>query len=122
MLRKFLLLWFLATTSDFVLAQSSPGDLPTIDIQLKTGTFRGVNASFNGTEQWLGIPFAQPPVGALRFKAPVAIIERAEGIQSALTFGNACPQLSSNSLGAPVGEDCLVLNVCTSSHAARIQH
>lgn len=81
-----------------------------LDVSLKTGTFRGVTTS-NGTERWLGIPFAQQPVGKLRFKAPVAITERAEGIQDASAFGNACPQLPGSTVGAPIGEDCLVLNV-----------
>ncbi|KAJ6570086.1 alpha/beta-hydrolase, partial [Mycena vulgaris] len=75
------------------------------------GTFRGV-ATTNGTETWLGIPFTEPPVGPLRFKAPVPI-SPLEGVQNASAFGNACPQPPSAlaSLGAPVSEDCLYLNV-----------
>ncbi len=91
----------------------------TITVSLKTGTsFRGVRLAANNTEQFLGVPFAQPPVGSLRFKAPVAITNPVKGVQDASQFGNACPQPSSNSglpvdsgLGAAVGEDCLVLNV-----------
>ena len=74
------------------------------------GTFQGVSVA-NGTERWLGIPFAQPPLGKLRFKAPQAIKSPKTGITDASNFGNACPQPLSSSLGAPVGEDCLVLNV-----------
>ncbi|KAL5503975.1 hypothetical protein ACEPAH_8047 [Sanghuangporus vaninii] len=74
-----------------------------------SGSFQGVLTS-NGTEKWLGIPFAQPPVGSLRFKAPVSISTVSDSIQDASTFGNACPQLPGD-LGAPMSEDCLYLNV-----------
>ncbi|KAI0267680.1 alpha/beta-hydrolase [Gloeopeniophorella convolvens] len=76
-------------------------------VSLTSGTFRGLTT--NGTDRWLGIPFAQAPVGSLRFKAPVAITQPVEGVQDALQFGHACPQPSS--AGAPMGEDCLSLNV-----------
>lgn len=79
-------------------------------VNLKTGQFQGVRTN-NGTELWLGIPFAQPPVESLRFKAPVPITVASKGVQDASTFGNACPQVPAASLGAPIGEDCLVLNV-----------
>ncbi|KAJ3499904.1 hypothetical protein NLJ89_g10025 [Agrocybe chaxingu] len=80
-----------------------------VDIQLRTGVFRGI-VTPNGTEKWLGIPFAQPPVGSLRFKAPVAVTAPSRAIKVASAFGNACPQPPVASLGAPVAEDCLRLN------------
>ena len=81
----------------------------TIDIKLKTGTFRGLSTS-NGTEKWLGIPFALPPIGQLRFKAPIPITKASSSIMDASTFGNACPQPAAT-LGASIAEDCLFLNV-----------
>ncbi|KAF9231006.1 alpha beta-hydrolase [Melanogaster broomeanus] len=60
---------------------------------------------------WFGIPFAQPPVGSLRFKAPLPITQSLQGIQDASQFGDACPQLLGSSLGANMSENCLVLNV-----------
>lgn len=80
------------------------------EVHLTIGTFRGL-ATGNGTDRWLGIPYAQPPVGDLRFKAPVAIKQPFRAVQDALAFGNACPQPVTASLGAPIGEDCLFLNV-----------
>ncbi|KAJ7056689.1 alpha/beta-hydrolase [Mycena amicta] len=82
----------------------------SLDVTLTTGTFRGVTTA-NDTEKWLGLRFAQPPVGALRFKAPVAITHAAVGIQNASSFGNACPQQPSSGVGASIAEDCLFLNV-----------
>lgn len=70
------------------------------------------------THAWLGIPFALPPVGDLRWRAP----ERPEAwgdTRDALEKGSPCPQLSSKLAGVysddPDGfagsEDCLYLNV-----------
>lgn len=81
----------------------------SLDVSLKIGSFRGVSTA-NGTEKWLGIPFAESPVGPLRFKAPVPIAKAFKGINNASSFGNACPQPPGD-LGATVAEDCLFLNV-----------
>nr|GAT52928.1 predicted protein [Mycena chlorophos] len=82
----------------------------SLDVTIATGTFRGV-ALANGTERWLGLRFAQPPVGGLRFKAPVAITETSSGVQSASAFGNACPQPPGTLGPVSIAEDCLFLNV-----------
>ena len=37
-------------------------------VSLDYATFQG--ASVNGTDQFLGVPYAQPPVGDLRFRRP----------------------------------------------------
>jgi para-nitrobenzyl esterase len=60
-----------------------------------------------------GIPFAAPPVGDLRWKAP-APVHAWTGMKKADAFGPACMQ-PANSQGntAPVSEDCLYLNVWT---------
>ncbi|KAF9468185.1 alpha/beta-hydrolase [Collybia nuda] len=102
-------------TSTFLLLLYTPGSYPAstasshLDVPLKTGTFRGVSTT-PGIEKWLGLPFALPPTGPLRFKAPVPITTTSRAIKDASNFGNACPQPAAN-LGAPIGEDCLVLNV-----------
>jgi para-nitrobenzyl esterase len=60
-----------------------------------------------------GIPFAAPPVGDLRWKAP-APVPAWTGVKKTGVFGPACMQ-AANSQGnsAPVSEDCLYLNVWT---------
>lgn len=81
----------------------------SLDVQLPSGTFTG--QTINGLDQWLGIPFALPPVGGLRFKAPVPVSTNSSGVQhDATTFGNACPQPPGD-LGASISEDCLFLNI-----------
>jgi carboxylesterase type B len=80
------------------------------EVSLSVGTFSGLSSVVNGTDRWLGIPYAQAPVGDLRFRAPVSISQPVSGVQDASAFGNACPQPASN-LGASISEDCLFLNV-----------
>ncbi|KAH9897858.1 alpha/beta-hydrolase [Cubamyces lactineus] len=91
-------------------APSLPQATPSLVVRTTSGSFRGQTTN-TGVDRWLGIPFAQPPVGSLRFKAPVPITNASEAVKDAFTFGNACPQVPSDSLGAPVSEDCLFLNV-----------
>lgn len=70
-----------------------------------------------GSHVWLGVPYAAPPVGALRWRAP-APATPITGRREALAFGAHCPQLASP-LGGVEGregslsgsEDCLFLNV-----------
>ncbi|KAG5353031.1 hypothetical protein C0989_010999 [Termitomyces sp. Mn162] len=86
-----------------------------LEVSLPIGTFRGVSTP-QGIEKWLGIRYGQPPVGPLRFKAPVPVPHVTPGaeVMNASTFGNACPQLPTDGgtpLGAPIAEDCLFLNV-----------
>ncbi|KAK7686724.1 hypothetical protein QCA50_010324 [Cerrena zonata] len=95
-------LFFALFAVTLVTAASDP-----LQISLTSGTFRGQSVS-NVTDAWLGIPFAQPPTGSLRFKAPVAITRPAPGVQNATSFGSSCPQPSSS---GSQSEDCLFLNV-----------
>lgn len=53
--------------------------------------FIGTNVN-NQVETFLGIPYAQPPVGALRFARPLPVSYTA-GTFVQQSFGNACPQL-----------------------------
>ncbi|KAK0213967.1 alpha/beta-hydrolase [Armillaria fumosa] len=81
----------------------------SLDVQLPSGAFTGQN--INGLDRWLGIPFALPPVGDLRFKAPVPVPTNSSRVQrDATTFGDACPQPPGD-LGASISEDCLFLNI-----------
>lgn len=69
-----------------------------------------------------GLPFAQPPVGPLRWKPPLPA-PRWEGVRKADAFGPACMQPSSKNAGVyaddigPVSEDCLTLNVWAPKNA-----
>ncbi|ETW81423.1 Esterase/lipase/thioesterase [Heterobasidion irregulare TC 32-1] len=91
----------------------------SLDVHLAIGTFRGV-ATANNTERWLGVPFVEPPVGELRFKAPVSISKPLPGIQNASVFGDACPQPPDPTLGAPISENCLHLNIWRPSNTSAV--
>lgn len=109
----------LLALAQFLLALIQVSAAPTsnsgLEIRLPTGTFRGFSVAGSGIDQWLGIPFAEPPTGPLRFKAPVPIaVPERKVVKNATEFGNACPQLDNDGLGpanAPISEDCLFLNV-----------
>ncbi|KAF9266372.1 alpha/beta-hydrolase [Marasmius fiardii PR-910] len=91
---------------------AQPVEDPVV-VRLKTGTYRGITV--NETEQWLGIPYAKPPLGKRRFKPPVPLKPTPTRDNTLTTdaskFSDACAQPPSPTLGAPVGEDCLYLNV-----------
>jgi len=72
----------------------------------------------NGIALFKGIPFAAPPVGDLRWKAPAPVTPWS-GVRKADAFAKACMQ-PPNSQGntAPVSEDCLYLNVWTPAKSA----
>jgi len=75
-------------------------------------------AADEATHAWLGIPYARPPVGPLRWRAP-SEPEAWTDTLDALHFGPPCPQLASRLGGVPAEdeegfagrEDCLYLNV-----------
>jgi len=84
------------------------------------------NSASTGTYAWKGIPYAKPPVGALRWRAP-ADMEPWTSAKTTQQFGNACASSSrifgpglNNRYDATIGtsfnstvgsEDCLYLNV-----------
>jgi para-nitrobenzyl esterase len=90
-------------------AQLAFSQIPTA--QVTGGEVQGVVTE--GISTFKGIPFAAPPVGDLRWKEP-APVQAWTGIKKADAFGLACMQ-AAGSMGntAPVGEDCLHLNVWT---------
>ena len=65
-----------------------------------------------------GLPYAAPPVAALRWRAPQPA-QPWPGVRKADAFGNACMQAPGAALAAgagdvgPMDEDCLTLNVWT---------
>ena len=71
-----------------------------------------------GTDQWLGVPYAAPPVGALRWAAPQPA-PRWPGSGQATSYGGRCAQLASGNGPRVDNEDCLYLNVYTPPGADR---
>jgi len=65
-----------------------------------------------GTDQFLGVPYAAPPVGALRWAAPQPASPW-PGIRQATSYGGRCAQLASGNGPRVDNENCLFLNVYT---------
>ena len=78
-------------------------------VVLDSGSVRGM--AQNDVSAFLGIPFAAPPVGPLRW-APPQPVEPWSEIRDCTAFGAACPQPQQNPNGH-FSEDCLFLNVWT---------
>lgn len=76
--------------------------------QTINGTYVGAHLSTWNQDAFLGIPFAQPPLKQLRFRAPQSIDKAFEGERQATTYGYTCTQFSQLT---NVSEDCLTLNV-----------
>lgn len=77
----------------------------------QTGYVRGVVGP-NNVATFLGIPYAAPPIGNLRWKAPTAK-KRWNDTLAATAYGPSCPQGSKDN--DPTSEDCLYLNVFTAA-------
>ncbi len=84
--------------------------------QLETGEVIGFID--DGVSTWLGIPYAEAPVGELRWRAPRPAGKWVHRRES-LAFGSPCPQ---NSQGTVRGvEDCLFINIWSPHSVTRSQ-
>ena len=90
------------------------------DVTLQVKTQYGVLEGFeeNGVKKFLGVPFAQAPVGELRWKAPQPVVAW-EGVREAKQFGNdpMQPDIFGDMAfrGPSRSEDCLYLNIWTTA-------
>ena len=88
-------------------------DDPSFVVKTGGGLVRGV-ARDGGGAQFLGIPFAQPPVGELRWREPLPV-KPWSGVRDATAYSAPCmqPDLGDwNRQDSKIGqEDCLYLNV-----------
>lgn len=74
-----------------------------------------LRASDGAVRAFKGIPYAAPPTGPLRWRAPQQV-EPWRGVRDALEFGPICPQPGRHAPGA-TSEDCLTLNVWSPADA-----
>ena len=79
------------------------------------GTFNGVLSSDN-VITWLGVPYAKPPVGSLRWKAPQAPEASSQTFDADKFSAMPIQKVSDNTASQmPKDEDCLYLNVWKAS-------
>ncbi len=90
------------------------------EVAVESGVVRG--RRYAGVDLWRAIPYASPPVGPLRFRAPQPVAPWT-GVLDATRFGHAA---HSHRMSSPLGilkrhvqhEDCLTLNVCAPADRA----
>ena len=107
-----------AATAGTAAAASGSGGGPVVRIH--DGAVRGKTAS--RVDEFLGIPYAAPPTGRLRWRSPRPPAHW-RGVRDATRFGPSCPQPPGPfTPPGPFSENCLYLNVYTPalpSHQAR---
>ena len=96
-----------------------------LQIQTTSGLLQGfINSTAPNVRQFLGVPYAEPPTGPLRFLPPVTKT-KAKGIVDATKFGASCMQQFNNGktiyteqvpqflINGATSEDCLFLHIWT---------
>lgn len=114
----------LVVTAIVLTGESGVATLPA-PVRIDAGLVSGIAGSTANIRVFKGIPFAAPPVGALRWRPPQPVRSWA-GVRSADQFGPRCMQPSggaggrggATSTATPMSEDCLYLNVWTEAASA----
>jgi len=108
------------------------GEDPLLVVSTRNGRLRGRHSYIPSlgldVDEFLGIPFAQPPLGELRFRHPLPV-RPWRGVRNVTTLPSSCFQKPDREFGdfygstvwnspTPVSEDCLYLNVFVPRRAA----
>ncbi|HEV2763373.1 MAG TPA: carboxylesterase/lipase family protein, partial [Pyrinomonadaceae bacterium] len=106
-----------------LLINSSPANAAPPDrVKTADGTVEGAGRGESGVRVFLGIPFAQPPVGELRWRPPQPV-KNWRDVRPAARFGPRCMQHpvfgDMNFRSDGMSEDCLYLNVWTPARTGR---
>lgn len=94
-------------------------------VRVEQGLLTGASGTSPEIQVYRGIPYAAPPVGDLRWKAPQPPAPW-QGVREAKEFSNACWQMPYPPAAAiyqsklpPLSEDCLYLNIWTPAKSAK---
>ena len=105
-------------------AAQTPAASPD-QVRVEQGLLAGTAGNHPDVRVYRGIPFAAPPTGVLRWKAPQPPASW-QGVRQATEFSNACWQTPYPAAAAiyqsklpPLSEDCLYLNVWTSAKSPK---
>lgn len=114
MIKTAFLLTCLCLVSMSLLAQKD--DSFPVQATIENGTIEGLYDTKSGLQLYFGVPFAKPPVGNLRWKAPQPL-DNWKGVLPTKGFGPRPVQAivfgDMNSRSNGLSEDCLYLNVWT---------
>jgi para-nitrobenzyl esterase len=97
-----------------LLSRASGGQIRSVQQRISTGIVEGQVGADGQVRSFIGIPYATPPVGVLRWKPPQPVAPW-PGVRKAVDFGPRCMQTRVYSdmvfRDAGPSEDCLYLNV-----------
>lgn len=112
--------WVIATLAAALALTTIEAQSASKVVSVDGGKLRGSEAA--GVLSWKGIPFAAPPVGANRWRAPQPAAAW-QGVRDATQYAHDCMQLPFPSDAAPLGttpaEDCLYANVWRPARGAK---
>ncbi|KAJ6463699.1 extracellular triacylglycerol lipase precursor [Mycena vitilis] len=108
-LRIYWLVQLLFTVAPFV--RDGQAQHPSIPI-VSLGDTSVIGTTGPDTVEFFGgLPFAQSPVGNLRFRSPVPLTTLTGPTFDATNWGAGCPQVAADAPGILLSEDCLNLNI-----------
>jgi para-nitrobenzyl esterase len=113
MKRALLIAVFAILAAGFCIAQAP------VPVKVEGGLVQG--AVEDGLAVYRGIPFAAPPVGDLRWRAPQPVVKW-EGVKETVKFAPACVQgmmMGPGGSGPAPSEDCLHLNIWSPAKSPR---
>ena len=106
----------IACTAVLSSCSEKKGEAVTLQVKTQYGVLEGFEE--DGVKKFLGVPFAQAPVGELRWKAPQPV-QAWEGVREAKQFGDDPMQPNifgdMSFRGSGRSEDCLYLNIWTTA-------
>ena len=112
----------LSSLSVTLVAVSMQPALAADRVKIANGTLQSNAAAKDGVRSFKGIPFAQPPVGDLRWREPQPAANWT-GVRDGSEFGSRCMQTQVYKdmifRDKGISEDCLYLNVWTPKNASR---
>jgi hypothetical protein len=109
---------YISLLAVILLAASSQGALlprqnNAPNVTLKNGSYYGVHSPAYDQDFFLGIPYAQPPLGDLRFNLPASLNTTWKDSKNATDYSPECYGYGGDQwvLGNRISEDCLTVNV-----------
>ncbi|KAJ5621507.1 hypothetical protein N7528_006290 [Penicillium herquei] len=109
----------LATAISFLAVWATANAVPTSNsaptAKILNGTYVGTYNAQYDQDYFLGMPYAQQPVGNLRFTVPHSLNETWDGTRDATEYSDICVGYGSDSIWYPQSEACLTINVIRSS-------
>jgi triacylglycerol lipase len=110
---RHLLIPFLLATGTIAASNNTvdnaPNDAPVV--HLRNGSYYGAYNPTYDQDVFFSMPYAQPPLGDLRFDIPQSLNTTWTGFRNATQWGDACLGYSTGPRPGPAGEDCLTMTV-----------